>query len=499
MIAWLLAALDRHAAFRPAAPALVGDDLALDYAGLRIAVNRLARQLAARRTRVLAMFLDNGPEWAVVELAARQAGVTVVPLPPFFSLAQIQHVCRDARVDTLVTDRPADLPLLADARVLDPVTVCTSQCAWISLPGDGTEDLAGIATVAYTSGTTGTPKGVMLTEGAIESVVTSLARATGATADDRHLCLLPLGVLLENVAGLYLPLMVGATAVLPRLANVGLRGASGVDSEQMLAALRAARATTAITVPQSLQALVELLELGSSRPPTLRFVAVGGAPISPRLLHRAGAVGLPVYEGYGLSECGSVVSLNTRCAHRVGSVGRPLGHVQVDIAPDGEICVAGDLFAGYLGAGPRRVVGEQWATGDLGYLDDDGFLHVTGRKKHQFITPFGRNVAPEWVERELTLAPAIAQAAVFGEGRPWNAAVLVVAPGHDATAVAHAIDGANGALPDYAQVRRWIAAVEPFTPGNGLLSGNGQPRRSTILSAYREVIDALYPQERVGG
>jgi long-subunit acyl-CoA synthetase (AMP-forming) len=134
------------------------------------------------------------------------------------------------------------------------------------------------------------------------------------------------------------------------------------------------------------------------------------------------------------------------------------------------------------------------ATGDLGYLDDDGFLYVSGRLKNMFITSFGRNVSPEWVEAELCEEPAIAQAAVFGEARPWNVAVIVPAPGAQRDAVCSAVEAANRRLPDYARIGDWLIAARPFTPGNGELTTNGRNRRAAILTRYHLELDALYDE-----
>lgn len=207
---------------------------------------------------------------------------------------------------------------------------------------------------------------------------------------------------------------------------------------------------------------------------------------------------MPVYEGYGLSECASVVAVNTPHANRPGSVGKPLPHARLSFAKDGEISVSGAVFAGYLGQAERPDKDGCWPTGDTGYLDADGYLYLTGRKKNMFITSFGRNVAPEWVERELTIQPPIAQAAVFGEARPWNAAVVVprTLPGADMNiAVAQAIASANKLLPDYARVAKWVIASEPFTPHNGLLTANGRLRRSEIQSRYKAQLNELYEGE----
>jgi long-chain acyl-CoA synthetase len=231
-------------------------------------------------------------------------------------------------------------------------------------------------------------------------------------------------------------------------------------------------------------------------PRSLRFVAVGGAPVAQGLLVQAAQLGLPVYEGYGLSECASVVSLNTADAHSRGSAGHPLPHVRLAFAEDGEILAAGALMLGYTGNTACAFRDGYWPTGDLGFLDENGYLHITGRKKNIFITSFGRNVAPEWVERELTLHPLIAQAAVFGEARPWNAAVIVPSSMQPETfaSIDAAIGEANLRLPDYARIYRWIPAQAPFLPGNGQLTPNGRLRRDAIFAIYRAQLDRLYEE-----
>jgi long-chain acyl-CoA synthetase len=241
-----------------------------------------------------------------------------------------------------------------------------------------------------------------------------------------------------------------------------------------------------------LQALVAAGEGRASMPSSLRFVAVGGAPVSPQLLKRAHLLGIPIFEGYGLSECASVVALNTPGNIKPGSVGRPLPHVLLSFSDNGEILVEGSAFLGYLGQG---VPARPWPTGDLGYLDAEGFLHLTGRVKSLFITSFGRNVAPEWVERELTLHPAIAQAAVFGEARPFNAAVIVARPGFSQSDIDTAVQLANRMLPDYARVTAWVAANAPFTPSNQQLTANGRLKREAIMAVYADALESLYQEE----
>jgi long-subunit acyl-CoA synthetase (AMP-forming) len=240
-------------------------------------------------------------------------------------------------------------------------------------------------------------------------------------------------------------------------------------------------------VPELLRALLMVMGFTGTTFPHLNLVAVGGAKVAPQLLARAEALGLPVYEGYGLSECASVVALNTPAQRRIGAVGKPLPHLTVEIAPDGEIVVGPRPFLGYAGGetrdGPVR-------TGDLGRLDPDGFLRIDGRKRNTIINAFGRNIAPEWVESELLAQPEIRQAIVFGEAQAELGALIVpLAPGLGDDALAAAVARANLNLPAYAQVRRWQVRA-PLDSAAGELTGNGRPRRDVVLSHHRPFVEA---------
>ena len=211
-------------------------------------------------------------------------------------------------------------------------------------------------------------------------------------------------------------------------------------------------------MPELLQVLVVAAERGWQPPASLQFVAVGGAKVSRELLARADAVGIPVYEGYGLSECASVVCLNTPAARRAGTVGRPLPHVRVRVDAAGQVHVAGNTMLGYLGDAPRAPR-DEIATGDLGVFDADGYLQLHGRVGNRFITSFGRNVSPEWVECEISQRLGGRPVLVYGESRPYVVALVgATAREADDAAVEAAIDAANAALPNYAQVRRWARA-----------------------------------------
>lgn len=490
----VLAAIAAHAQRKPQATALSDGRTTLGYAALRDQVQALAADLKRTGAHTVAVLADNGLAWALIDLATLAAGLRAVPLPPFFSPAQLAHAIRSGAVDLLIAD--ARLPLAAfgirDTFALEHLP---AGCGLVAarLPASDAARAAihtGTQKITYTSGTTGEPKGVCLALDAMEQVAASLAEASGARLGDTHLSALPLSTLLENIGGLYAPLLVGACAQLRPLAEVGLEGATRIDGAKLLAALRDTRAGSAILVPQMLRALVDEMDATRERLPALRFLAVGGAPTAPGLLHRAQRLGLPVYEGYGLSECASVVALNREGAQRIGAVGRPLPHLRLSFGTDGEVRVHGPHFLGYVGA-PRLPADAALETGDLGHLDADGYLVLTGRKKNLFVTAFGRNVAPEWVERELCEEPVIAQAAVFGEARPFNAAVIV---GRGATEqIDAALARVNARLPDYARIARWIAADAPFATDNQQLTANGRLRRERIAAVYGARLDTLYP------
>ena len=492
---------------QPDSPALLGNQYALTYRELTAAIEQTGAQLRANPARAIALALDNSPLWAVLDLAGLSAGKPIIPLPFFFSTEQIVHSIRDAGIDCILTDQPEQYRKLLEAAGIEIGAVFAHDLNGHTFSDIRLHNIAakplpvGTIKITYTSGTTGHPKGVCLGADALQQVASSLLAATRGEPADRHVSVLPLSTLLENLAGVYVPLLAGASCHLLPLAEVGLSGSTGLDVKKMLSALIRCRATTTILTPQLLHALVTAVEAGHPAPQQLRFVAVGGAPVAPRLLQRAEALGIQVFEGYGLSECASVVALNTESARRTGSVGKPLTHAQVKFAGDGEILVAGATLLGYTGDDPVQS-GECsstrfWPTGDIGHLDEQGFLHLTGRKKNIFITSFGRNVSPEWVERELTLHPAIAQAAVFGEARPWNMAVIV---SHGSSpeaiyAVNQAIAEANSVLPDYARVKHWLPAQAPFLPQNGQLTANGRLKREAIWSLYQTAIEQLYEEK----
>ncbi len=503
----LLEAILKQAKFHPQKQAVEGKSYSLSYAELIEQVRGVADWLDQYEQEVVGLLLENGPAWVVIDLAAQMAGKVVVPLPHFFSDEQLTHVIKDASVGLLFTDNPARLKGFASSLfefndVISKPSLIKSEsislCQNLSLMGKNSE-LSDVGKITYTSGTTGSPKGVCLSNDAIFEVAEALKARTEASEDDCHLCLTPLSTLLENSAGIYVPLLSGGKVVVLPSAEVGLQGASGLDVKKLLSALSDYQASSAILIPQMLLAMVTAIEMGLPRPDRLRFLAVGGAPVSVSLLERAAICGLPIFQGYGLSECGSVVAVNSPVENRVGSVGKPLPHLRVRFSDEGEILVKGSLFKGYLGSGEieRELF---WPTGDLGYQDEAGYLWVTGRKKSLFITSYGRNVSPEWLESEFSTHPAIQQIVVFGEGRAWNCAVIVsqlLATVAGCSEIDQIIETINARLPDYARIKRWLPAKAPFSLDNGQWTGTARPRRVQLFEAYQDEIEQLYFREEL--
>ena len=427
---------------------LQSGDRSVTRTELLLSVEGYARRLQEQNIRSIALYADNGIDWILVDIACQVSGVRIVPVPLFFSAEQVSHTISSSNVDALLTDRAFPEGLYTGKSStfggMDLYSLPNQQAVLIP---DGTQK------ITFTSGTTGSPKGVCLSSEQQVAVATALATVIGVNAP-KHLCILPLSTLLENLAGVYVPLLSGGTVIAPPLADVGLAGSSELDVPVLIKVISEHQPQSLIVVPEILLAITVAAECGWRPPSSLHFVAVGGAKVARELLLRAREAGIPAFEGYGLSECASVVTLNMPGHDRPGSVGRPLPHVNMSIEND-EIVVSGSEFLGYVGqpdswnAGPVR-------TGDLGHIDDDGFVHVSGRAKNQIITSYGRNISPEWVESELVAGPLLQQARIFGDARPYCVALLC---SRDASTTDEEIDAwvntVNKGLPDYARVLDW--------------------------------------------
>lgn len=484
-----------EALFPAASPAAIAVDdgrRQLRHATLEAEASQLADCLRHRGVRVLATLRDNSIGWVLVDLATQLADVVHVPLPAFFTREQMLHALASAGCDALLIGAVEAAGALAALGISAPTEdwrIAGESHRLLRLAHRRVELPAGTAKVTFTSGSTGEPKGVCLGGDAMNMVARGVAEALRPQNIQRHLCALPLPVLLENVAGMMAPLQQGAACVVPPLAELGLHGSSSFDPAAFQRAMLRYRPDSLILLPQMLRAWAAYLHAAGQRPPDgLRFVAVGGAAVGERALLAARALGIPAYEGYGLSEGASVQTLNVPGADRPGTAGRALPHARVRAAIDGELEIAGSHFLGYVGesAVPRTW----WPTGDLGHIDEDGFVHVEGRKKNVLITAFGRNVAPEWVETALRSEPAVLQAVVMGDGQPELRAVLWPTQADLPDAVLQAaVDATNRTLPDYARIGRWVRGAAPFSAEGGQATANGRPRREAIRQLHARALN----------
>ena len=431
--------------------------IALENSEQKLSYGELIQEIAAMQhllgdSRTVALMMENCPAWVVIDLACIAANVTLLPLPPFFSEKQIAHALIDAGVDMIFTDQPERF-----AGNAEKVTIAGKSYYKIHIKIPSCEGMTNVAKITYTSGTTDSPKPVCLSQIQMETVADSLLHTIKTPDNARHICLLPLAILLENVAGVYTTLLAGATIYLPPVLH---------EPQALHNAINKARATSCILVPE----LLRMLLFVGKPLPTLHYAAVGGARVSPELLQAARSVGIPVYEGYGLSEAASVVAVNSPDAYKIGSVGKVLPHIDLRIEDDGEISIKTKQLDWYK-------------TGDIGRIDENGFLYIEGRKKNIYITSFGRNLSPEWLESLLTAHPAIAQAMVFGEGKPNATAIIVT---RNPEAIPAAITQINQQLPDYARISEYILATEPFSLQNGQLTGTGRAKREVIYEVYSD-------------
>jgi long-chain acyl-CoA synthetase len=444
----------------------------------------------------------------------------------------------------------------ADALALGEQTAAATFDAAVSLSRDD------LACFIYTSGTGGNPKGVMLSHGNI------LANVAGAYCvleslgleNDVFLSFLPLSHAYEHTAGQFLPMAVGAqiyyadglealasnflevrptiVACVPRLYEVmRQRILKGVAREQGLKARLFAQAVAlgskAYERPGSLSLaermtnrLLDRLVRAKVRARfggRIKALVSGGAPLNYDIALFFTALGVPLFQGYGMTECGPVISVNGPGRVKLHTVGRPIAGMEVEIADDGEILVRGEsVMRGYWRdeAATRETLRGGWLhTGDIGVIDEDGFLQITDRKKDLIVNSGGDNVAPQRVEGVLALQPEIAQVIVYGDRRPHLVALIVPdaeaarayarANGCPAASleqlvedsgfqhtIGDAVDRANQRLSVIERVRHFRLLPEPFTIENGTMTPTLKLKRQLIYRVHEDLFESLYQAHR---
>ena len=440
------------------------------YAGLSSLVRRFSADLAARGILPgdpVAILSESRPEWAVAFLAAARHGAPVVPLDPKLTATELRAIVADSAPSVLC----ASPRLLATARELvsPEILVDLSKPAPVleADPREREPALEDCAAIVYTSGTTGRPKGVRLSYRNLAFQADTFERDFALGEGEVFLSMLPLNHVFELTCGLLSPLNAGAQVAY-------------VDSlfpHEILEAVQARGATRMLTVPAFLRAL-HRAPAGGTKLPAFHC---GGAPLGRELADALLARGVRVFEGYGLTETSPVIATNLPGRSRSGSVGTPLSGTEVRIAEDGEILVRGPhVMLGYKGD-ERAIDDDGWfGTGDLGHLDADGFLFVTGRKKSLIVLPTGKKVQPEEVEAVLAASPLAKEVCVVGS-EEGVVAVAVPVRGKDAAAIEAEFAERVRVLAPFKRPAR-IVVLETELPK----TTTGKVRRAEVLRILRE-------------
>jgi long-chain acyl-CoA synthetase len=563
----------RDGRYRPLSWAEVARDVRRFALGLR--------SLGIGRGERVGLVSENRPEWIIADLAIMSAGAITVPAYVTHSIDDHRHLLANSGARAVIVSK-SNLSgrVLAAANQVDTVhTVIAMEPAvgqastvdllsWDELlarGGETADDTAAlvatiepddVACLIYTSGTGGTPKGVMTTHRNI------LANCRGAhrvlemlgLGDDVFLSFLPLSHSYEHTAGEMFPISIGAqiyfaegaetlaanliearptimTAV-PRLyetlhqrIRLGVERKGGVSQRMFDKAVAIGRKRLLSEAPslgeRLLDPALERLVRAKMRRRfggRLKAMVSGGAALNPEIGSFFLALGVTLLQGYGQTEAGPVITCNPPSRVKVDTVGPPIDDVRLRIANDGEILVAGEnVMKGYWNdpEATEQVLEGAWLhTGDVGVIDEDGYLRITDRKRDFIKNSGGEMISPARIEGYLTLEPEIAQTMVFGDRRPYLVAVVV--PDPDLLASHGPQDGATADLAELAtdpgiikaigaavarvnqtlspgeRVRRFIVATEAFTIANGQMTPTLKIKRHVIREVYGPALDALY-------
>ncbi|MDP9497045.1 MAG: AMP-dependent synthetase/ligase [Actinomycetota bacterium] len=517
-------------------------------------------------------------EWTLCDYAIWVAGAVTVPVYETSSAEQLRWIAQDSGAVALVLEGErhrqvwdevaAELPEVRAVVEIDAGGLDELRAAGAGVdPGELERRRAALtaddlATVIYTSGTTGQPKGCELTH----RNLLAQARSTGVLLpqilNDRGTTLqfLPLAhvfarwvqvacvenrvqmghsaditALLPDLAALRPTFLLSVPRVFEKIYNGSKQRAHAegkgriFDAAESTAiaystALDGRGPSLALRLRHAVFDRLVFTRLRAAMGGRVAYAVSGGAPLGARLGHFFRGAGITVLEGYGLTETSAPSTVNTPDAIRVGTVGRPLPGVRVRIADDGEILIAGDhLFQGYWRneRATAETLADGWLrTGDLGALDDDGFLSITGRKKEILVTAAGKNVAPAVLEDRLRAHPLVDQCMVVGDRRPFVACLVTLdveaakpwlkARGRpedvprtelvrDPDVLAElqrAVDDANRAVSQAESIRKFVVLDAEWSEQGGQLTPSLKLKRSVVLEEFADDVEGLYRDAR---
>jgi long-chain acyl-CoA synthetase len=555
----------------------------LSTAELVSRVHRLAAALAAlgvKRGDRVALMAESGPHWPTVDFATLGSGAVLVPIYPTLPANQASYIANDCGAEVLFVQGSERLSGLLGERdkmpkvkhwvAIDveapPAGVITLDALIAQHQGDPAAFAASakacqpedLATFIYTSGTTGNPKGVMLTHRNIASNLVNSLKVMNVGEGWTALSLLPLSHSFERMVdyiyfyrGVTIAYAESVQSVPQNLQEVRPHVFVAVPRlyEKVLARVQENAAKSSPTKRKIFDWAVETgrralpWRLKHQSPPGLlgiklaladklvfgkikerlggrfQFGFSGGAPLGRDVAEFFWGAGIPIYEGYGLTETSPVITVNARGATKLGTVGRMIPECQVEIAPDGEILARGpNIMRGYHGlpqATAEVIDADGWFhTGDIGVVDEEGFLAITDRKKELIVNAYGKNIAPAPIENSLKASRFISQAVVVGDKRNFLTALIVPdfevlaawAPGQglpsDTKALlAHPkvlatfkaeIDAVNKNLAKYEQIYAWELVPNEFTIDGGELTPTLKVKRRVINEKYKDILDRLY-------
>jgi long-chain acyl-CoA synthetase len=490
------------------------------------------------------LLAENSVDWLIADMAILTAGaVHVGPHAPL-TARQVHYQLADAEVCWLFVSGVGqldkirairrELPQLRGVVVFDSKAAGPDALAWEAFRQRGRSllpQLAGeiarreetlgrddLATIMYTSGTTGNPKGVMLTHGNLVSNALGCIAACPYPPDSVILSWLPYSHIYARTVDHYTSLAAGITLALAESADTLVENLAEIQPTHMASVPRFyEKLLAAVASPNPEETGKRLRRIFGSR---LNWISSGGAPLPVPIAEAFNAAGIRLLQGYGLTESSPVISFNTPTHHKIGTVGRPLPGVEVRIAEDGEVLTRGPhVMKGYWKnpEATAEAIRDGWLhTGDLGSLDADGYLTITGRKKELLVLSNGKKVVPSYLEGLLVADGCIEQAVVYGEGRNFLTALLV--PHWPNVLAALAAEGTHltgqpeelaqhpavsallerriqQALADLShteQIKKFIILPHPFSVEREELTVSLKLRRNVVFQHYGSSLDALY-------